>query len=975
MNKQALKSITIKLATLEDIHKLSDGEVKVDATFAEDGIPVSGGLFCRDIFGADGKGFGHIELASPVVHPWFEGVVRTLTGMDDLSDGNAVLDVMKNVDLVTTGLVADGFIQKCICSMNKSKIPAERLVLQAIPVVPPAMRPLVKMSDGVTLSSDLNELYMRVVARNNALKELLTKGTGQAPGAYVRDTRDRLNSAVRALIGGFSEPCAFQSLTDLLTSPNGFLKRNLHGKRADYSGRSVIVSGPNLKLDQCGLPVEMALEQFKPFVARQLVINGAVASPQEGLDMIALKPRNREVRRALEMVAATHLVLLNRAPTLHRLGIQPFRPVLVDHRSIMLHPLACYGFNADFDGDQMAVHVPLSECARAECEEILESAVNLVSPANGSPITGPVQDIVLGLWYLTSPASMKQDQDDGETVESAEEVVKAVESCQIHPHTPIVLRDKGLGGGESIKTTAGRVLFNANLPSELRFINEQTPRERIQDLVARCLTECGRVRTRMMLDDLNSLGFEWATRYAPSCGLGVIPCSAEVKEIRDKTNRQEQELLAQHDEKIDSQSFDEKTWDLWSDAVNSSRDTVREDLASRDDGMNPIYTTIASGARAGWPMLAPSFGITGMVWHDAAIQGARQRFDARVASNYWEGLDPLEHFSKTFGARKSLVDTHIRTFDAISMMTKLIYAAQSILITAQDCGTDDGVEVSNIEFDGRVLENVVSRIRGRVAAADIKDTKDNIIVKAGDLISKDQAAAVEAAEVKKVMIRSAITCRQDKGVCAKCYGEDLSYGEMVKIGTMVGVIAAQAMSEPAVQLTLRTFYAAQPSRVAEQLRHPGGLAQMIDLLEGRKPELRPMELVEEAERILRFQGVDVNDKHFELLARRIYSSTQIEVSGDTCLIPGEVVDNELLKSENTAAESAGGKPATGKPAVRGASEAAANSSSVIGSAAINDSQRVLTLAALAGARDDLDNALERIVVGLAPHYHSEHKAR
>lgn len=952
-----LRSMIFRLATAEQIMEYSGGEVTVDAAFDDAGNPVRGGLFCREIFGEDGSRFGHIELAQPVVHPWYSDVVRALTGLDDSSDGAAVLSALGEVGIVEVAEQVKkdqtgdepGFVARCISAMSASGFDLRSLVLRALPVLPPAMRPHFGASSGLALSSDLNELYTRVIARNNALKELIS-GTGvSASGAYIKDAAARLSAAVTALIGDGS-PGSLQSLTDMLRAENGFLKRNLQGKRADYSGRSVIVSGPDLKLTQCGLPREMALELFKPFVARRLVESGAASDSHSALCKIDTEPNSREVQDALDYVAAQRLVLLNRAPTLSRLSIQPFEPVLVDHRALMLHPLACYAFNADFDGDQMAVHIPITGAALSEARSLLDSADNLVSPANGKPVAGPVQDIVLGLYYLTAdPASS-----EAVVYDCPEEVAVALQAGSIYPHLPVIVNDIEYG----IHTTAGRVLFNMSLPPELRFTNKQVARSDLQELVSRCLAECGRERTRYMLDGLNTLGFEFATRWAPSFGLGTAPSSAPVNEIRREAMEADRALRADlRSGKINESQYSEKLWQTWNDAVERARAVVEQELASLN-AIHPLRALIESGARGSRAHYGLNYGIFGCSWSGAAeLVG--------LPSSWWDGTSQLEHFHRAFGARKGLIDSHVRIYSAIDMMKDLIYPSQDLQITTEDCGTSDGIEVRRIDFEGRTIRSLADRIRGRVAAQDVTDSTGEVIAAAGDLIDGEQAARIEAAGIESVRIRSVLSCTQRDGVCAMCYGEDPASGRMPEVGAAVGVVAAQAISEPAIQLTMRTFHGptSPPQAVPS---HPGGLVQMMDLFAGAMPELKPSEFVEKAQRIVGFQGVDINDKHFELIARRMYGFVRITSPGDTSLLKGDVVRASVLDSENLRVTEQGRTPAEAEPAVLGVFEAAKRSESIIASAAVGDAKSVLAIAALQGAKDDLKGALERIVAGLAP---------
>ena len=976
MTPSDLKYITLKLASADEIRNVSGGEVTLDATFNDAGAPVQGGLFCRDIFGADGSGFGHIELACPVVHPWYESVVRVLIGSEDTSDGETVLQALRSLDFEgrCAELVSEwqssgdeerpSFELKCIAAMNQSKAAAENLVLQAVPVVPPSVRPLVRTPKGATLTSDLNEHYQRLISRNNALGDLMSTMNEAKSSEILKDARERLASAVRALIGGPGADSPLQSLTDLLVARNGFLKRNLQGKRLDYSGRSVIVSGPDLSLRQCGMPYELAIEQFKPFAARKLVESGAARDSQDALNLISSEPKSKKVREAVEQVASEKLVLLNRAPTLHRLNIQPFEPVIHDHRAISLHPLVCQAFNADFDGDQMAIHVPISEAAQSEARRLLDSAVNLASPANGKPITHPVQDMTMGLWYVTAdPADMEPV-----CCESAEKLLTDLEAGNVHVHQPVDLADKEFSGEASVRTTAGRVLFNANLPQEIRFVNSQQSKWNIQDLVGACLEKCGPARTRELLDDLDVLGFQYATIYAPSYGLGGLAGQDAVDQIRTAANEREGELYAKmRNGELDRDAYLGEINALWDKAGRDALEAVKSEMAKQGRGLHPIYAMPASGARGSWTSLAVSMGIGGPQARVPKDPADVSVFEAPSTGNYWNGLSGLEHFERTFGARKGLGDTCLKAGAAGNMMKNLIYAAQDVHVVSEDCGTADSLEVAPLEFDGKTLAGLAERIRGRVAAEDLKDESGEVIVHSGELISDAQAQRVQEAGISKAKIRSVLTCAQKNGVCAKCYGRDLAYGRMVEVGSAVGVVAAQAIAEPTLQLTFRTFVFVTWTTVKpEAAQHPGGLQDLGRVFAADFPEPTAAQIIERGQAIFRWQGVQVDDKHFEIVARKMCDFVRVDDPGDTALLKGDIVRREAFEAANHAAAKSGSKQAEGSSAVLGVRDAACTSPSVIGSAAVGATRRTIALAALAEASDELPGTLERIVAGLAP---------
>ena len=689
--------------------------------------------------------------------------------------------------------VAEAFIN--------SKSRPEWMILEAVPVISPELRPMVQLDGGRFATSDLNDLYRRIINRNNRLKKIIEI---RAPESIINHEKRLLQEAVDAIIdnGRRTRPVVgsnnrpLKSLSDMLKGKEGRFRKNLLGKRVDYSGRSVIVVGPEMKLHQCGLPKEMALELFKPFVMKTLVEKNYTSNIKTAKRMIdRMRP---EVWDALEEVISEHPVLLNRAPTLHRLGIQAFDPVLVDGKAIQIHPLVCHAFNADFDGDQMAVHVPLSASAQAEARILMLSSHNLFSPADGHPIVAPIQDIVLGCYYLTQK---KEGEPFPEVFANPDEAIRAYEFGLVDLHAPIRVRWEGSDGkAEILEATPGRLVMSQILPEDMCPVDKVLNKKAVSDLVAECHRLHGEERTIQLLDDLKSLGFRYATRSGVTVSMTDMDIPAKREEIIaqteqavDKTNQQYRRgLITQGERK-------QKVLELWTEASENIAEAILENI----DPFNPIYMITDSGARGSQKQITQLSGMRGLM----SDPFGNLIEDLPIKSNFHEGLSVLEYFISTHGARKGLADTALRTADAGYLTRRLVDVAQDVIVRDEDCGTAQGIYVSEIIEEGDVVETLFERIRGRCALEPIVDPNTGeVLVEANEEISDDMAAKIEALGIKRVGIRSPLTCELRLGICARCYGRDMAVGSLVETGVATGIIAAQSIGEPGTQLTMRTFH-------------------------------------------------------------------------------------------------------------------------------------------------------------------------
>ncbi len=731
---------------------------------------------------------------------------------------------------------------KVVDAFRRSGHRPEWMILNVIPVIPPELRPLVPLDGGRFATSDLNDLYRRVINRNNRLKKLLEL---RAPEVIVRNEKRMLQEAVDALFdngrrgrvlkGSNNRP--LKSLSDTLKGKSGRFRQNLLGKRVDYSGRSVIVVGPELKLHQCGLPKKMALELFKPFVYEKLEKKGLTTTIKASKELVEQSPT--EVWDALEEVIREHPVLLNRAPTLHRLGIQAFEPVLIEGKAIKIHPLVCAAFNADFDGDQMAVHVPLSPKAQVEAQVLMLSSHNILSPAHGKPLAVPSQDLVLGLYYLTR--RKEGCKGEGRIFASFDEVVLAHAGGEVDTHAGIsvrftgklvdlesqVLNDQDIVHtepidcvGTRIETTVGRVLMSINLPAELPFLNGTLKKKGLQDLVNYCFVTFGLERTVEILDLIKELGFNVATRAGISIGIDDMRIPPKKKELVARARRDVLEVENQRQQgAITDGERHNKIIDIWHRITESVAEEMFRDMKASDGvgggEFNPIFMMADSGARGSKEQVRQLAGMRGPM-----SKPSGEVMEQPIISNFREGLTVLEYFISTHGARKGLADTALKTADSGYLTRRLVDVAQDVIITEEDCGTIDGITVSAIVEGGEILEPLRDRIVGRIVQEDVFDpATDEVIVSADDTISEDLASRVQEAGIERVKIRSVLTCETRRGVCRKCYGRNLATSQMVDIGEAVGVIAAQSIGEPGTQLTMRTFHYGGTARISEAARH------------------------------------------------------------------------------------------------------------------------------------------------------------
>ncbi|MDI6785172.1 MAG: DNA-directed RNA polymerase subunit beta' [bacterium] len=673
------------------------------------------------------------------------------------------------------------------------------MILNVIPVIPPELRPMVQLDGGRFATSDLNDLYRRVINRNSRLSRLIEL---RAPDIIVRNEKRMLQESVDALFdngrrgkvikGPGNRP--LKSLSDILKGKQGRFRQNLLGKRVDYSGRSVIVVGPELKLNQCGLPKKMALELFKPFIMEKLVNNKVVHNIKSAKKMVEWG--SSEVWEILEKVIQEHPILLNRAPTLHRAGIEAFEPILVEGEAIKIHPLVCTAFNADFDGDQMAVHVPLSIETQLESKLLMLSSCNILSPANGKPLAVPSQDMVLGCYYLTKGVKgkgpIRQFIDKNE-------VILAYDIKDITLHEMIKVKIKN----ETIETTAGRVIFNNVLPEQSEYINDTLDKKKLGIIVSECYQKFGLETTVKLLDSLKELGFSYVTKAATTISIDDIKIPAAKKRLLEISKKEADQIMKEYQSGIiTNEERYNKIVDLWTGVGEKIADAMYKELEKDMNGFNPIYMMIASGARGSKQQVRQLAGMRGLM-----AKPSGEIIELPITSNFREGLNVLEYFISTHGARKGLADTALKTADAGYLTRRLVDVAQDVIISEEDCGTINGIVISALKEGDEIVESLSDRVLGRVALEDIVDLMSgDIITKAGEEINEKATEAIEKTEIEKVPIRTVLTCESEKGTCIKCYGRNLSTGKLIKIGEAVGIIAAQSIGEPGTQLTMRTFH-------------------------------------------------------------------------------------------------------------------------------------------------------------------------
>ncbi|MDX1672469.1 MAG: DNA-directed RNA polymerase subunit beta' [Balneolaceae bacterium] len=705
----------------------------------------------------------------------------------------------------------------------------EWMVQRVIPVIPPELRPLVPLEGGRFATSDLNDLYRRVIIRNNRLKRLIDI---KAPDVILRNEKRMLQEAVDSLYDNSRKSNAvrnnnrpLKSLSDMLKGKSGRFRQNLLGKRVDYSGRSVIVVGPELKMHECGLPKEMAVELYKPFIIRRLIERGYVKTVKSAKKVV--DRRDPVVWEVLENVIDGHPVMLNRAPTLHRLGIQAYQPVLIEEKAIRLHPLSCTAFNADFDGDQMAVHVPLSHDAILEASILMLGSHNILSPANGGPIAVPSQDMVLGIYYLTKMAG--DQKGEGKTFANTDEVLVAYDQNRIDLHAKINVRvphenEEGEVDYEIVKTTTGRVIFNEILPEEMPFTNKTLGKKELRNLIGDIHSVVGTARTSAFLDEMKRLGFEKATTGGLSFNLEDIVIPDEKQKLIEKAQDEVSEITERYEMGFitDNERYNQVI-DKWTSTTNRVSETLFNELSSDREGFNPVFMMADSGARGSKEQIRQLGGMRGLMAkpQKSSMQQGNEVIENPILSSFKEGLTVLEYFISTHGARKGLADTALKTADAGYLTRRLVDVSQDIIINETDCGTLRGIKMKALKDNEDVIESLEDRILGRVSLHDIYDPiSDDLICEANDLIDEGVAKKIAETSIDEVEIRSVLTCESERGVCAKCYGRDLARGTMVQVGEAVGVIAAQSIGEPGTQLTLRTFHVGgTASRMEAESQH------------------------------------------------------------------------------------------------------------------------------------------------------------
>ncbi len=908
------------------------------------------------------------------------------------------------------------------------------MIMDVLPVIPPELRPMVQLDGGRFATSDLNDLYRRVINRNNRLKRLLDLG---APDIIVRNEKRMLQEAVDALVdnGRRGRPVTgpgnrpLKSLSDMLKGKQGRFRQNLLGKRVDYSGRSVIVVGPNLKMHQCGLPKEMALELFKPFVMKKLVDRGISSNIKSAKKMV--ERGREEVWDILDDVIKEHPVLLNRAPTLHRLGIQAFEPVLVEGRALQLHPLVCTAYNADFDGDQMAVHVPLSAEAQTEARLLMLASNNILNPKDGKPVCTPTQDMVIGMYYLTYMSEADRNIEHPHAFSSADEAQMAYELGRVTLHEKILVRVNISADGEMveklIETSVGRTVFNEVVPDSLGYYNEVIDKKKLGNIVYDCYRTEGNATTAEMLDGMKRIGYKYSTRAGISVGVTDFEPPVEKAQILKEADITVDGIEA--DFQIGLITEDERhaqVVDIWNQATDDVTDALKASLSEE----NPVYMMATSGARGNFQQIRQLAGMRGLM---ADPQG--KIIDLPIKANFREGLTVLEYFISTHGARKGLADTALRTADSGYLTRRLVDVSQDVIVREIDCESVEGIWVDRITEGSQLIEPLHQRIIGRVSVDTIVHPETGeIIVEENQMIDDEAGYEIERAGIKKVKIRSVLTCKTKHGVCRKCYGRNLATGYDVEIGEAVGTLAAQSIGEPGTQLTMRTFHTGGVAgeditrglpRVEElfEVRKPKGQAVVAEatgvvrfgenkgrreievlgeneeimgayivhygsrlkVAEGDSVEigdalsegpLNPHDILktkglqdvqryilQEVQKVYRSQGVDISDKHIEIMIRQMLKKVKIEDSGDTSLLPGAFIDISAFEDENAKIMEYGGLPAICSPMLLGITKASLNTDSFLSAASFQETTKVLTEAAIKGKIDNLIGLKENVIIG------------
>ena len=918
----------------------------------------------------------------------------------------------------------------------------EWMVMNVVPVIPPDLRPMVQLDGGRFATSDLNDLYRRVINRNNRLKRLLELG---APEIIVRNEKRMLQESVDALIdnsrrgrpvtGAGNRP--LKSLSDLLKGKQGRFRQNLLGKRVDYSGRSVIVVGPELKIYQCGLPKEMAIELFKPFVMKELVERHLAHNIKSAKRMVErLSP---EVWGILEEVIKDHPVMLNRAPTLHRLGIQSFEPVLVEGRAIKLHALVCEAFNADFDGDQMAIHLPLTPEAQAESRYLMLATNNLLKPQDGKPVAVPRLDMILGSYYLTM--TLDGELGEGKYFKDPDEAIMALQNNAVSIHAKIFVRiTKEIDGemkSKKVETSVGRIIFNQGIPQDLGFIDRKEDpfqyeinfpvmKKSMGTIIERTIDKHGLIESAEVIDYIKALGFKYSTLAGITFSVADVKVPDSKKDILADADKQVEKVRNQYRRGLitDDERY-QSVVNIWEKATNDVSKAMEENF----DDLNPIYMMVKSGARGNMNQLRQIAGMRGLM---ASTTG--KAVEIPIKSCFREGLDALEYFISSHGARKGLSDTALRTADSGYLTRRLVDVSQDIIVREHDCGTVDGLTIEDIKDGNQIVEGLAERLEGRYPLNDILDPQTNeVIVDTNTMINKDIAKRIVDAGITKVVVRSVIACRGKHGVCQKCYGMGLARRDLVSIGESVGIIAAQSIGEPGTQLTMRTIHSGGVAGVADITQ---GLPRVEEIFEARKPKgvaviteidgtvkisdnkkklevivtskddsrtytipfgsklkvkdgdevkaadpliegsINPAEIlaikgpegvyeyvISEIQKAYRNQGVDINDKHVEVIARQMLRKVRVDDGGDTDMFPGSLVDMYEFEDKNKEAVEQGKRPATGKRALLGITKASLATDSFLSAASFQETTRVLTEAAIKGKEDDLIGLKENVIIG------------
>ncbi len=912
----------------------------------------------------------------------------------------------------------------------KAGVKLEWMLPTNIPVIPPDLRPMVALDGGRFATSDLNDLYRRIINRNNRLKKLQELG---APEVITRNEKRMMQEAVDALFDNSArrgqasvaastgQRRALRSLADSLKGKQGRFRQNLLGKRVDYSGRSVIVVGPNLQLHQVGIPKKMGLELFKPFIINKLIEREFAHNVRTAGRMV--DNEMEEAYAILEEIIADHYVLLNRAPTLHRLSIQAFQPVLIEGKAIRLHPMVCAAFNADFDGDQMAVHVPLTDQARWESANLMLSRKNLLKPASGEPIISPSLDMVLGMYYLTHIKDGAKGE--GRIFADMQEVIFAYNDGQIAVNAKITLA----WNGEVLETSAGRVLMNDILPAPLRFVNKEMTKKELRELVSDVLTELGPEETADFVDRIKNLGFTAVSKSGISWGMADL----HVPEAKDDILAEAEQKVAAITEQynmglLTNEERKNRSIEVWNEAKNAVTEAVRESI----DKEGPVYSMVYSKARGSESVVVQMMGMKGLM---AGATG--ETIELPVRSSYKEGLNVLEYFISTHGARKGMADTALRTATAGYLTRRLVDVSQDVIVREADCGTTDSAVVYRSDAES-VGQTLADHIVGRTLAETVKDADGTVLGKKGDLVSDEQAAAIDASGTESVRIYSVVTCQTRRGVCQKCYGLDLGRNIPVQLGATVGIVAAQAIGEPGTQLTMRTFhiggvagsditqglprveeiFEARPPKGEAVICEKDGKVVTIESAEGAKTVAVTIEsgekkksvktyhvpanstlrvevgdlvpqgaqlndghidlkklyatmgqeelhryIVREIQDVYASQGEVINNKHIEVIVKQMLSRMTVIEPGDTPLLPGDIVERDEFLDANEEVAKTGGQPATGEPMILGITKVSLTTESFLSAASFQETARVLINAAVTGKEDKLQGLKENVIIG------------